>query len=201
MNQIEIGKFISSKRKEKGLTQSLLAEKLGVSDRAVSKWENGISMPDYSIITNLCEILDISINELFSGKTIDKKDSEKVLEENLLEMTRLKEEKDKELLRLEYVIGFTSSITFLILIYVASYIEMEIILKIILIVIGSVIFAIGISNALKIEQTAGYYECSKCHHKYIPTYSSVLWSRHMGRTRKMRCPNCNKKCWHKKVIR
>ena len=48
-------------------------------------------------------------------------------------------------------------------------------------------------NCIKIEQTAGYYECSKCNHKYIPTYSNVLWAMHMNRTRYMKCPKCNEK--------
>ena len=73
-------------------------------------------------------------------------------------------------------------------------------LSILLIVIGIVIFALGVSNAVKIEQVAGYYECPKCNHKYVPTYKNVLWAQHMGRTRKLKCPKCGNKSWHKKVI-
>lgn len=127
-------------------------------------------------------------------------DYKKQAEENLLKIEKEKEEKDKQLLALEYVIGFTASITFLILIFVASYIEMETWLRILLIVTGSIIFALGAGNAIKIEQTAGYYECNKCHHRYVPKYSSVFWSMHMGRTRYMKCPKCNEKSWNKKVI-
>ena len=60
-------------------------------------------------------------------------------------------------------------------------------------------FAIGIGYAIRIEQIAGYYECSNCHYKYIPTYKSVLLSMHVNRIRKMKCPNCNKKSWQKKL--
>lgn len=200
MDQEKIGRFIQEKRKEKKFTQSALAEKLNITDRAISKWENGICLPDAGTMPELCKILNISINDLFSGEIVDMKDNEKKLEENLLEMVRLKEEKDKQLLRLEIVIGYIASITFFTLIFVASYIEMATWLRVLLIIIGLVIFAFGAGNAVKIEQTAGYYECSNCHHKYIPTYQSVLWSRHMGRTRKMKCPKCGKKSWHKKVI-
>ena len=77
---------------------------------------------------------------------------------------------------------------------------MESWIRILLIVIGSVIFACGVSNAIKIEQVAGYYECSNCNHKYVPTYQNVFWTMHMGRTRKMKCPKCNKKSWNKKRI-
>ncbi len=201
MDQIKIGKFIQLKRKEKGFTQSELAEKLNITDRAVSKWENGICMPDASIMPELCEILSISINDLFSGEVVDMKDNEKKLEENLLEMTKLKEEKDKQLLRLEFVIGYISSITFLILIFIASYIQMPNWLIILLIVIASIIFAYGMTYAIKIEQTAGYYECGKCHHKYIPTYQNVFFAMHIGRTRYMKCPKCNEKSWNKKVLK
>ena len=112
MDQIKIGKFIQKERKKQRLTQSDLAEKLNVTDRAISKWENGNCLPDVGTMPELCEILNISINDLFSGEIVDMKDNEKKLEENLLEMVKLKEEKDKQLLRLEILIGYTASITF-----------------------------------------------------------------------------------------
>jgi transcriptional regulator with XRE-family HTH domain/DNA-directed RNA polymerase subunit RPC12/RpoP len=201
MDQEKIGKFIQEKRKEKKLTQSELAEKLNVTDRAISKWENGNCLPDAGTMPVLCKILNISINDLFSGEIVDMKNNEKKLEENLLDMAKLKEEKDKQLLALEYVIGFTASITFFILIFVASFVEMDTWLRILLIVSGIIIFAFGVGNAIKIEQTAGYYECSNCHNKYVPTYKHVLWAQHMGRTRKMKCPKCGKKTWNKKVLK
>lgn len=200
MDQIKIGKFISEKRKEKNITQSKLAEMLYITDRAVSKWERGLCLPDAGTMPELCKILDISINDLFSGEKVDMKNNEKILEEHLLEMTKLKEEKDRQLLNLEWVIGFTCSISFLALIFLASYLEMKGYLRVILIVVGAIIFAFGCSNAVKIEQIAGYYECSKCHHKYVPTYQSVLWAMHRGRTRYLKCPKCDKKSWNKKVI-
>ena len=104
MDQIKIGKFISAKRKEKKLTQCMLAEMLGVTDRAISKWENGRCLPDVGVMPDLCKILNISINDLFSGEVIDMKESQKKLEENLLEITKIKEQRDKELLFLEVFI-------------------------------------------------------------------------------------------------
>ncbi|MCM1049864.1 MAG: helix-turn-helix domain-containing protein [Clostridiales bacterium] len=84
MNQTEIGKFIAKCRKEKNLTQAQLAEKLNITDRAVSKWETGKSMPDSSIMLELCEILGITVNELLSGEEIDMDSYEKRADENLL---------------------------------------------------------------------------------------------------------------------
>ena len=83
MNQIKKGKFIASCRKEQGMTQANLAEKLGITDRAVSKWENGKSMPDSGIMLELCELLEINVNELLSGEKIDMNNYEEKTEENL----------------------------------------------------------------------------------------------------------------------
>jgi len=79
MDQIKIGRFISSRRKEKNITQSELAEKLNITDRAISKWENGVCLPDANNMPELCKILDISINDLFSGEVVDMKENEKEL--------------------------------------------------------------------------------------------------------------------------
>lgn len=200
MDQIKIGKFISEKRKEKNITQSELAEKLNITDRSISKWENGICLPDASNMPDLCEILNITINDLFSGEVVDMRENEKKLEENLLEMARIKEQRDKELLLMEIFIGISVSIIMFTFIFIASFISMSNLLRIVLITIGIILFIIGISYAIRIEQVAGYYECSNCHHKYVPLYKNVLFSQHINRTRKMRCPKCNKRTWHKKVI-
>ena len=200
MDQIKIGKFIAECRKKNNLTQMQLAEKLNITDRAISKWENGKGMPDSSIMLDLCNELKISVNELLSGEVIEMKNYDVKLEENLIEMVRQKEVADKRLLKMEIVIGVLASLVLFILIFVASFVEMADWLRILLIITGLIPFMIGILFAIRIEQTAGYYECQKCHHKYIPTYSSVLWSMHINRTRYMKCPKCNQKSWQKKVI-
>ena len=84
MDQEKIGKFIAKLRKEKNMTQNELAESLGITDRAISKWENGRGMPDLSLLTPLCEKLGVSINELLSGERLDKKDYQEKLEENFI---------------------------------------------------------------------------------------------------------------------
>lgn len=200
MDQIKIGKYIRKKRKEKNITQSELAEKLNITDRAISKWENGICMPDVGIITDLCKILNITINDLFSGEKVDMKKNEKILENNLLEMAKLKEEKDKQLLTLEWVLVSIVISAFLTILFVASYIEMANWLKALLIVISFLILLFGVVFGIRIEQTAGYYKCRNCEYKYIPTFNSVLWAMHFGRTRFMKCPKCKKYSWNKKIL-
>lgn len=88
MNQIKIGKFIATCRKEKGITQAQLADKLNITDRAVSKWETGKCMPDSSIMLELCSILGVSVNELLSGERIEMDKYEEKLTENLIDLKR-----------------------------------------------------------------------------------------------------------------
>ena len=112
MNQIEIGKFIAKCRKEKKLTQAQLAEKLNITDRAVSKWEMGKNMPDTSIMLELCEILGITVNELLSGEKIDMENYEKYekkVDENLIALKR----KDENNMTKNVIISILFSITLL----------------------------------------------------------------------------------------
>lgn len=196
-----IGEFIKQQRKAKGLTQVELAEKLLVSEKTISKWECGNGFPDTSLILPLCKELDISANELLSGKKLTSEEYQIQAENNLLTLKSQQEQSHKFLLTLESVLGYMSSITFIILIFVASFVNLPTWVRIILIVIGFIHIVIGIHFCLTIEKDAGYYECQHCHNKYIPTYKQVMFSMHHGRTRYMKCPKCQKKSWQKKVIK
>lgn len=201
MDQVKIGKFIARCRKDNNLTQMQLAEKLNITDRAVSKWENGRAMPDSSIMLDLCNELKISVNDLLSGEVVVTMDNyNEKLEQNLLETVKQKEEADRRLLSLEIVVGVLLVIILFTLIAVASLVQMAEWLRVLLILIGFVPLVVAVPFVLKIEQTAGYYECSKCHHRYVPTFSSVLWAAHINRTRYMKCPKCCKKSWNKNVL-
>lgn len=200
MDQIKIGKFISERRKLQNITQSQLAEKLNITDRAVSKWETGKSMPDASIMLQLCDILKISVNDLLNGEVVTMNNYDKKHDEVLLEMVKQKEEADKKLLALEIVIGVLSMIIILSFSIVAEFLQVENWMKILLTVLGFVIGLTGLMFAVKIEQIAGYYECKKCGHKYVPKFMNVLFAMHVNRTRYMKCPICNEKSWQKKVI-
>ena len=157
-------------------------------------------MPDSSIMLDLYSELKISVNELLSGEVIKMDAYNEKLEQNLIDIVKQKEESDKRLLTMEIVIGVLISIIFLALVLIASFVEMEEWLRITLIVTGFIPFIIMVPFAIRIEQTAGYYECEKCHYKYVPEYSSVFWAMHMGRTRYMKCPKCNERSWNKKVL-
>ena len=107
MDQIKIGAFIAERRKIKNLTQAQLAEKLNVTDRAVSKWERGKCLPDSSIMLDLCHELGISVNDLLYGEVITMENTNEKYEKQLLELVKQKEEADKNLLRLEIVLGIS----------------------------------------------------------------------------------------------
>lgn len=96
MNQLMTGKFISQKRKEKNLTQEQLAEKLGVSNKTVSKWETGKCMPDYSVVKNLCEELGITVAELMDGEATDEKSVRTYDDEQIMDMLRRTQELEKQ---------------------------------------------------------------------------------------------------------
>ena len=200
MDLIKIGKFIAECRKKNNLTQMQLAEKLNITDRAVSKWETGKTLPDSSIMLALCDILKITVNDLLSGEVITVDNYNAELEKKLVEMVKEKEQADKRLLNAEIVMGVICVAILFAMAIIASIINMEEWLRITLIVIGMVPLLIATPFMLKIEQTAGYYECKECGHRYVPTFKAVFIAQHKGRTRKMKCPECGKKSWQKKVI-
>ena len=200
MNQEKIGKFIAQRRKAAGLTQMQLAEKLGVTDRAVSKWETGKAMPDVSLMLTLCAELQISVNDLLHGEEISMANYNEEAEKMLFEMVKQKEEADKRLLRMEIVVGVVCIAFLLAMTVVAAYVPLKEWLRVIIVAVGLIPLLVALPFMLKVEQEAGYYECAECGHRYVPSFKSVLWSMHMGRTRYMKCPNCGKKSWQKKVI-
>lgn len=200
MNQEEIGKFIAKTRREKDFTQAGLAEKLGISDRAISKWENGKNMPDVSIMLELCSLLEIDVNELLSGKRLNMENYKEMAEKNLVELTKQEELNNKKLLSLELVIGYSSSISFLVLLNAACFAVENNYWRIGMILVGSVIFAIGMYYSIKLEHDAGYYECPNCKERYVPNMKDVVLAVHVGRSRNLKCPYCGKVGMHKKVL-
>lgn len=200
MDQIQIGKFIAACRKEKGMTQAQLAEKMSVSDRAVSKWETGKNMPDSSIMLDLCAELGITVNDLLNGRRIAMENYKDIAEKTMLEMREAKERSDRMLLRMEILIATVSSVCMGALIMLAAMLTMPDWLRYLLIYAAIVQFIPCILYALRIEQIAGYYMCKNCGECWVPAYSQVIFAPHINRSRKMTCPHCGKRCYHKKVL-
>ena len=200
MDQVKIGKFIAACRKKKSLTQMQLAEKLNITDRAVSKWETGKAMPDSSIMLALCDVLEITVNDLLTGEVVTMERYNKELEKNLLEMVKEKEAADQRLLKLEIVLGIIAVLPLIAAAVVTCIVPMEEWKSGVLVILSLIPLLIAMPFAIRIEQKAGYYECRKCGHRHIPKYSSVFLAVHINRTRYMRCPQCGKVSWQKKVL-
>ena len=200
MDLVKIGKFIASLRKDKNLTQEELAEKLYVTDRAVSKWERGLSLPDAGNMLDLCNILGITVNELLNGEKIDMKDYEKKTEDLLLEMAKQEEVKNKKLLADMWVIMITALLFYAgIITIAATTLEQGPVLGTI-ICASTALLVIVAFYGFKLELEAGYYECNKCHHKHMPNYFVAMICPHINLTRLLKCPKCHKWSWSKKVM-
>ena len=200
MDQVKIGKFIAECRKKVKLTQMQLAEKLNITDRAVSKWETGKAMPDSSIMLELCDALKITVNDLLSGEVVAMENYNKEMEKQLLEMIQQKQESDKRLLKLEIILGIVAVLPLIAAVIIASIVPMEEWKGSLLVGLSLLPLLIATPFALKIEQKAGYYECQKCGHRHVPQYESVFWAMHINRTRYMKCPECQQRSWQKKKL-
>ena len=201
MDQLKIGKFIAECRKQKNLTQMQLAEKLGITDKAVSKWERGVAMPDTLIMLELCDILGISVNELLSGEKIDMENNNQKTEQLLLDMAKELEKKNKTIWTSMWVIMIASMTALFAGIFVAAFLIPEGIWQLITILGSCVVFLIPCFYALKLEVSVGAYKCKNCGCEIVPTYKEAMNAMHMGFTRYLKCPNCNKRTWCKKVLK
>ena len=200
MDQIKIGKFIAERRKKNNLTQAQLAEKLNVSDRAVSKWETGRAMPDTAIMLDLCEILKISVNDLLNGEIVTMENYNEKNEKVLLEMAKEVEQKNKTIWTAMWAIMIVSIVGLLAGAFAVRFLVPEGVWQVVGMLAICVVFLIPCFYALKLEVSVGAYKCEKCGHEIVPTYKQALNAMHMGTTRYLKCPKCNKRRWCKKVI-
>lgn len=202
MDLIKIGKFIADCRKKKNITQEQLAEKLYITDKAVSKWERGLSLPDADKMLDLCNILDINVNELLNGEKIDMQNYEKKMEELLVELAKQEELKNKRLITDMWVLTITTFIFYIALILIScSLLEEGPILGTI-ICVSTIVFIIICFYGFKLEVDAGYYECKHCHHIFEEkNYLKLLLAPHFGTSRYQKCPKCGKRTMAKKVLK
>ena len=200
MDQLKIGRFIAECRKQKNLTQMQLSEKLGITDKAVSKWERGIAMPDTSIMLDLCDILGISVNELLSGEKIIMENNNQKNEQLLLDMAKELEKKNKTIWSSMWAIMIISITVLIAGIFIAAFLIPEGVWQLVTILCVCVVFLIPCLYAVKLEVSVGAYKCQNCGYEIVPTYKEAMNAMHRGFTRYLKCPNCNKRTWCKKVI-
>ncbi len=201
MDQIKIGRFIAERRKKVGLTQMQLAEKLDITDKAVSKWERGVAMPDTAVMLKLCDILGISVNELLCGEKIDMENNNQKNEQLFLDMAKELERKNKTVWTSMWIIMGVSVLGLIGGLAVAAFLIPEGILQLVTILGICVLFLIPCFYALKLEVSVGAYKCKNCGHEIVPTYMQALNAMHMGTTRYLKCPECGKRSWCKKILK
>ena len=201
MDQNKIGRFIAVRRKRANLTQLQLADRLGITDKAVSKWERGITMPDTSIMLELCDILGISVNELLSGEKINMENSSQKNEQLLLDMAKELEKKNKTIWSSMWAIMIVSMTVLIAGIFIAAFLIPEGVWQLVTILCVCVLFLIPCFYALKLEVSVGAYKCQNCGYEIVPTYKEVMMAMHRGFTRHLLCPKCNKRTWCKKVLK
>lgn len=153
MNQEKIGKFISLSRKNKRLTQEQLAEKLGVSINAVSKWERGLNLPDVSLMEKLCEVLDFTLNELFAGEKLTNEEMVRKSEKHIMSlMMTLKQLRIVEVFT-QILIGVGIALTIS-----SFFILTKINQKVVFTIIGLFIWIFGLFFKVKIRKTINQLE-------------------------------------------
>lgn len=200
MDQIKIGKFIAETRKGKNITQKQLADKLSISDKTVSKWECGKGLPDVSIMLELCEELNITVNDLLTGEIVSEIDYQNKAEENMMNLMKENQENKKRMI-LSVICAVITIIATCSLVVIASYIEMPVIVRVGLIIFAVITAATGIGAAAVLEVKAGYYECPHCKALFVPTMSEYVKGYHTLTKRRLTCHECGKTsmCKHRIV--
>ena len=201
MDQIKIGKFIAECRKKQNLTQAQLAEKLDITDRAISKWETGKAMPDSDIMLDLCDILGIKVNELLCGEMIEIEHKDEQLNELIFQMAKNEERYHKRLLHSAYVIIATSLTALICLMSLISLLIPECGFQEFLIIVSVILFIIPCMIALKFKAETGYYECKNCQHMFVPNYKEIAVLMQTPTRRLLKCPKCGKWTWCKKLTK
>ncbi|MDE6356912.1 MAG: helix-turn-helix domain-containing protein [Clostridia bacterium] len=199
MDQVKIGQFIKTTRKEKNLTQREVAESLGISEKTVSKWETGNGLPEVSLMLPLCELLAISVNELLSGERLDEKLYFEKAEQNIMSLMEEKAQAKKKLVIAVVTIAITL-LAGLTLVLLAGFFAMETWLKIVLIVVGCLVACTGVGIACVLDRDAGVYECRHCGKRFVPTMKAYIFAPHTLTTRRLKCPECGKTSYCKKRL-
>lgn len=198
MDQVKIGKFIQTLRKERKLTQSDIAKKLNISDKTVSKWETGNGLPDVSLMLPLCEILSISVNELLSGEKLDEKQYHSRAEENIMSLMTEKKRARRNI-AVAIITIVISLIACIAIAFIVENFEMELWAEILIMAGAVAVLIAGALVACVIDNDVGKFVCPHCGEKFVPTLTSYVFGYHGITWRRLKCPNCGKKGICKKI--
>lgn len=200
MDQNKIGEFIAQCRKEHNMTQMQFAEKLGVTNKAVSKWETGKGLPEVGLMLPLCASLDITVNDLLSGERVSDANYQKKAEKNMMDLMKENEE-NKRWMILSVICAVITVIAVCALVVIASLLEMPVIVRVALLIFAAAVAATGIGAAAVLDVKAGYYQCPHCHAVFVPTMAQYVKGLHTLTRRRLTCPGCGRTsmCRHRIV--
>ena len=202
MNIKKIGSFLAEERKAKNLTQAALAQKLYVSEKTISKWENGRSLPDTSLLLVLCSVFDVSLNELLSGERLKKNDYTEYkvnAEDNMTKLLAQRKNNKHKILFSALCFTATYSVM-LIFILLSAFFALPSWLKISLISYGFLLTLFGLAIAVFYDINTGSFECKYCGKKFIPTAKAYCLGYHTFRKRRLKCPYCGKTSMCRKTL-
>lgn len=200
MDMQKIGKFLAELRKGNNLTQDELGERLGVTNKTVSRWENGNYLPPVEMLQLLSRLYDVSINELLSGARLnDERYKEKAEEYIAVDLMKKSKEAKKRLI-ISVIVACMTILAGTAIILLPALLSAPIWLRIICIALSAVIIVLGISVCCVLTIDAGVYECPNCGEKFVPSMKDFIFGAHTFTKRKLRCPKCRKKSYCKKRL-
>ena len=199
MDQVKIGQWIATVRKQNNLTQRQLADFLGISDKTVSKWERGKGMPEVSLMLPLCQKLGITVNDLLSGERVSPGNYQKRAEENMMNLIRENRENKMNMV-LAIICGGITVIAVCALVLLASYVNLPVAVRLLLLVLALVTAVAGIGAACVLDVRAGYYQCPHCKQLFVPSMGEYVKGCHTFTKRRLTCPHCGKTSMCRQII-
>ncbi len=200
MDMQKVGTFLAELRKERNLTQDELGEKIGVTNKTVSRWENGNYLPPAEILQILSELYDVSINELLSGGRLDEKHYKENAEEYIVADLMKKRNEAKKRLTVSCIVAAITILAGLSIVLLSALLSAPVWLKIGCIVFSLIIIILGVGVCCVLTVDAGVYECPACGEKFVPSMKDFIGGAHMLTKRKLKCPKCGKKSFCKKRL-
>lgn len=200
MDMQKIGTFLAELRKERNLTQDELGEQIGVTNKTVSRWENGNYLPPAEMLQILSELYGVSINELLAGGRLDEKHYKERAEEYIVTDLMKKRNEAIKRLTVSCIVAAITILAGLSIILLSALLSAPIWLKIGCIVFSLIIIILGIGVCCVLTVDAGVYECPACGEKFVPSMKDFIGGAHMLTRRKLKCPKCGKKNFCKKRL-
>ncbi|MDE5547784.1 MAG: helix-turn-helix domain-containing protein [Clostridia bacterium] len=200
MDVQKIGLFLVQLRKEQNLTQNELGEKIGVTNKTVSRWENGNYLPPVEILQILSDLYCVSINELLSGERLNNEQYKENAEEYIVFDLMKKRKEAKRRLALSVIVAIITVLSGLSIVILSTVLSAPLWLRISCIVFAVIVIALDIGVCCVLTVDAGVYECPACGEKFVPTMKDFIFGVHTLTKRKLKCPKCGKKSYCKKRL-